>query len=117
MNLVEQVRSLQVSARVFAAADDAEPYTHVFNCQNEKRVLWRDQQCFLCVHCLGTLLKAHTKWVFPALSKYRKKEFFNFFFLCVWVTAVDFVKLWLNHMVGCFDGLWCPTKRTSSGHR
>lgn len=29
MNLVEQVRSLQVSARVFAAADDAEPYTRV----------------------------------------------------------------------------------------
>lgn len=43
MNLVEQVRSLQVSARVFAAADDAELYAHVFNCQNEKRVLWRDQ--------------------------------------------------------------------------
>lgn len=83
MNLVEQVRSLQVSARVFAAAHDAEPYTHVFNCQNEKRVLWRDQQCFLCVHCLGTLLKAHTKWVFPALSKYRKKEFLIFFF-CVY---------------------------------
>lgn len=85
MNLVEQVRSLQVSARVFAAADDAEPYAHAFNCQNEKRVLWRDQQCFLCVHRLGTLLIAHTKWVFPALSKYRKKfilqwVFFSFFF-------------------------------------
>lgn len=75
MNLVEQVCSLQVSARVFAAADDAELYAHAFNCQNEKRVLWRDQQCFLRVHRLGTLLKVHTKWVFPALSKYRKKEF------------------------------------------
>lgn len=91
MNLVEQVRSLQVSARVFAAADDAEPYAHAFNCQNEKRVLWRDQQCFLCVHRLGTLLKAHTKWVFPALSKYRKRKlfyggglvFFVFFFFLV----------------------------------
>lgn len=116
MNLVEQVRSLQVSARVFAAADDAELYAHAFDCQNEKRVLWRDLQCFPCVHHLGTLLKAHTKWVFPALSKYRKKEFLFygggvFFggFLFFAGTRVDFVKLWLKYMVGCFDGLWCPT--------
>lgn len=103
MNLVEQVCSLQVSAREFAAADDAEPYAHAFNCQSEKRVLWRDQQCFLCVHHLGTLLKAYTKWAFPALTKYRKKRNFFFFFAG---NQVDFVKLWLNRMVGCFVGLW-----------
>lgn len=88
MNLVEQVRSLQVSARVFAAADGAEPYAHVFNCQNEKRVLWRDQQCFLCVHPLRTLLKVHTKWVFLHCQNREKR---NFYFMVVFLVCCVFL--------------------------
>lgn len=65
----------------------------------------------------GNPFESSHKVGFSCTVKIQKKGIFNFFFLCVWVTAVDFVKLWLNRMVGCFDGLWCPTKRTSSGHR
>lgn len=43
----------------------------------------------------------------------EKKGIFFFFA----GNQVDFVKLWLNHMVGCFVGLWWPPKMTSSGYR
>lgn len=67
----------------------------------------------------GNPFETSHKVGFSCTVKIQKKEFFKFFFIifCVWVTAVDFVKLWLNHMVECFDGLRCPTKRTSNGHR
>lgn len=77
MDLVEQVYSLQVSVRVFAAAADAEPYANIFNCQKEKGVLWRDMQWFLCVHHLGNPLESLSKLVFSCAVKIQKKGFLS----------------------------------------
>lgn len=105
MNLVEQVCSLQVSARVFAAAADAEPYANTFNCQNEKRVLWRDRQCFLHVHHLGNPLESSSEVGFSCAVKIQKKGIFILWIFFLKETAVFFVKLRLDHTVRIFDEL------------
>lgn len=80
MNLVEQVYSFQLSARVFAAATNAEPYANAFNCQKLKEgALERSAMVSLCPS-FGAL-ESSPKVGFSSAVKIQKKGIFltNFF--------------------------------------